>query len=167
MRNHRLEDQGEWERCRSSRRMFLALTDAGKGGDLHSIAQDLLRRIERSLPEADRTREARFFWENGLTEADPRRKGPPKELADRVYLVMRCVSELLDKHRRLAPYGGEIAICGVIRQFVPLAPRGFCKVAKLEGGPMVTSDSIRLNPFKTIFKQVGRDSPETVGEILA
>ena len=48
-----LEDQSEWERCRSFQRMFLALHDKGKNMDL--VAEALLVLGSRYRPNSMRT----------------------------------------------------------------------------------------------------------------
>lgn len=149
MQEYQLKDQGEWERCRSSRRMFLALIDAGRKRDLCLIARKLLQAAEKRLPKAEATKQARFYWKNGLRDED----NPAKELADRVYLVMRYVSEALDRHpSRLWPHGGEVAICQLVRSLVPLAPNGFRKVGSLEGSPGKQGISAQQIPHRAMVR---------------
>lgn len=131
--DHGIEDQGEWERCRSSRRMFLALHDSGRKEEIKTVARALLKLAEQHVPDEEATKQAREFWEHGMLEVLlPGRKRKPKEVADRSYLVIRCVAKAFDRYRALED-SGEIVVCSAIRRIQPLAPSGFRKVGSLNG----------------------------------
>lgn len=143
--DHVVEDQGEWERCRSARRMFLALLDSGKAKDLGLIAEGLLRMVRTNMRGHPIAAEAVDYWRNGLRDQDR----PEKEQADRAYLVMRYVGRAFDFYpQRLWPGGGEALVCAAIRHVVPLAPAGFRKVGRLEGNPAVQGESIHIESFR-------------------
>ena len=147
MQDYRIEDQGEWERSRSSRRMFLVLHDTGRGKDLEAIASQLLNSLDWHFPRSNYAEEARGFWKDGLKDPDSTK--PNKELADRAYLVIRCSVAAFNAHSRLPD--GELAVCTLIRRQVPLAPGGFRRVGKIEGTSSEPSESVRAQPRKLLF----------------
>lgn len=125
-----IKDQGEWERCRSRRRMYLALIDAGQEKNLDAIARAILTLLTRSgLSKTEPGALALEYWEHGLK--DPESAKPNNELARRSYLVISYACEAL------ASQGGEaraeLAICAVIRRYAPVAPEGFASVARQAG----------------------------------
>ena len=136
--------------------MFLALTNANRDKDLQAIAKGLLRVLKAHLPSASQTAEANHFWANGLK--DPESNKPNKELADRVYLVMRCTVDAiqlnksgLNPHGRRAELQGELMVCKAIRAQAPVAPSGFRKVAKIEGASSDSGSGIRVyNPSRLL-----------------
>ena len=142
-----IADQGEWERCCSSRRMFLALVDSGKRGQLEEVSRGLLRMAAKRLPKSDQAARAQKYWEHGLLDERD------QELADRAYLVIRYVSDALDKLPNQGwSGGGEVIVCTAIRVLVPLAPAGFSRVGKLEGSPGVPSSSVRLESIRAVVR---------------
>ena len=142
-----IDDQGEWERCRSSRRMFLALVDSGKADHLGEVARGLLRMAHKRMPGNGNVLDAQEYWDNGL------RDDKDKELADRTYLVIRFVTDALDRLPNKAwDGGGDVLVCTVVRKLIPLAPPGFSKVGKMQGKPSAPSDSSRVEPYRSVFR---------------
>jgi len=121
-------DQGEWERCASARRMYLALRETKK--DPLPVAEQLLRLAEKHRPDSCETRLAQEYWERGLHEE----RRPEKESADRVYLVIHYVAKAFDEQVfPIIAGGGEALACTVIRRQYPLAPKAFRKVGRMSG----------------------------------
>lgn len=147
-----VDDQSEWERCRSSRRMFLALTEAGKQKQLREIAEGLLRMAERHMREHQDVIDAREYWEHGLSD----QQRPGKEQADRAYLVVLGVVSAFDAYP--CPTwigGGESVVCEAIRYVVPLSPPGFNKVGRLEGHPSAVPPDSMLEPYRMSPRATG------------
>lgn len=142
---NRLEDQSEWERCRSYQRMFLCLHDLGKNMD--RIAAALLVIAARYRPNSERTLEAsQAFYEDLADELHARP----------VYTVFCKVAQAIDERvEPLAPPGGGSSIvCQAIRREYPLAPDDFRKVGKLEGRPNEQNESACMTPAKLLFSKV-------------
>ncbi len=143
-----IEDQGEWERCRSSRRMFLSLTDADQTRALDTIARRLIGLARKFRPGDPATDHAAECMEHGLLDASNE-----KEVADRIYVVMRAVSEAFDRMpRQRWSGGGETVVVEVIRAEVPLAPPGFRKAGRCTGSGVEASPSVHCEPHKLPVK---------------
>jgi hypothetical protein len=142
-----LEDQSEWERCRSYQRMFLALHD--KGEDMELVAEALLVIGARYRPKSVRTLTATQAFYEDLAE---------DEAARPVYMVFTMVARAIDEDVEpcAPPGGGSGVVCQAIRHEFPLAPAGFRKVGKQTGGPDLPSDSAALTPIKLIFDHLSR-----------
>lgn len=122
-----LEDQSEWERCNSFRRMFLALIDAGE--DLEPVADELVTLAKKHRRGSPYTQRAQDGLANGLAK---------EEAADRIYLVLEAVVRAFDEARKgqiHVPGGGETVVCTTVRRWFPLAPTGFRKVGSMVGNP--------------------------------
>ena len=142
-----LEDQSEWERCRSFQRMFLALHDKGKNMDL--VAEALLVLGARYRPDSERTLAATQAFYEDLAD---------NEGARPVYMVFIMIARAFDENvQPAAPPGGGMAIvCQAIRHEFPLAPERFRKVGKQTGGPDLPGDGACTFPAKLIFGALGR-----------
>lgn len=152
-----VEDQGEWERCTSSRRMYLALSDAGK--ELSRVAATLLKLARQHRARSTRTRMAVHCWKNGLCDE----KDPDKEVAERAYLVMVFVSQAFDENvEPIIVGGGEGVVCTVLRREFPLAPVGFRKVGRMTGDPKNPVD------FAALFQpvKVRTQKPSNAGRVF-
>lgn len=137
----RLEDQGEWERCVSYQRMFLALHDEGK--NMNRVAEALLVLASRYRPASERSfRAAEAFYEGGADNAQARP----------VYMVFCLVASAIDEPVKPAPPpgGGTCVVCQAIRREFPLAPADFRKVGKLEGRPNEQGESALTIPLRLL-----------------
>ena len=95
----RLEDQGEWERCTSYNRMFLALHDAGKSMD--RVAEALLVLTTRYRPASESSYEAaEAYWKGGADNAQARP----------VYMVFCLIAKAIDEpvEPKAPPGGGAL-----------------------------------------------------------
>ncbi len=138
---YQLEDQGEWERCYSFRRMFLALIDAGE--DLEPVADELVTLAKKHRRGSKYTKRAQNGLTNGLAA---------EEAADRVYLALEAVVQAFDRAKKgevRVPGGGESVVCIAVRRWFPLAPTGFRKVGSMVGNPKEPAEhAARVFPNK-------------------
>lgn len=124
----RVQDQGEWERCWSYRRMFVALLKTRK--DFQPVLHQLFAMADR-FPERldlERIKLAKTSLSAPLSFHKDDRAHP-------AFMALCHMHDVFERAHGVQPgmQAGERVLCTVIRQVYPQAPDGFRRVGDLAG----------------------------------